>query len=305
MYKRINNKVVNSAKWLLAALLLCGAAVAQIDIPIGTIGPIRTFASSVTWAGSGKGAFNNNYIFAPTPGTSGACISLQNNDSSVHGFVIGFLGTANQAVTSYTTNTQPWNSTPQVNFPPNGVLVQPAVFGNGTTAYWVRTTGYARIVLTLSGGSGTGTVSIFGIEGNSSTPCIGQASNIQPSDGSITPVLIQCNSSATVSVPVATTGVLVTSTSSTARVYVCAFTLSVDAVVTTPGSLLFISGTGAACATGAATLWGEFLGTAVGLNQSLGSGTGPLFHSLVDQLCLQNNGATAGSVRVSISYALF
>src|SRR5271169_5269799 len=88
--------------------LLCGLAAAQVDIPIGAVGPIKDIARNVTWAGSGVSAINNNYIFTPSYTFETACIFVTNNDASPHQPVVQSFGTGDQNVTKYQGNTGAW-----------------------------------------------------------------------------------------------------------------------------------------------------------------------------------------------------
>lgn len=299
--RAIRHRVGHSLLGAALVLLPCFSFAAQdINVPGG--GPIRVAARNVTWAGTGPNGFNNNYIFVPNRDYTGACISIVNADPNPHAFVVAALGSPDPAVTTYTTTTSLWNSEPDTSLPSG--FTNPSVLASGVFSFHVRTAGYSRIVIPLSGGTGAGTASIFIVEDLSITPCVSSPANVQPGIDPNVPLIVQCDQSATLAVPFATTSALVASLGGPEKVYICAYSISVETAVTTVGTLNFLSGTGATCGTGTATVWSVTLPIAVGSTTALGAGLGTLFHTNVDQLCLENNTAIAGSVRVNISYAI-
>lgn len=138
--------------FLLVASILCSA---QIDVQISSIGPYITLANNQTWTGAGKGSLQNNYLFTPYTPDDGICFYVQNLSSSTNVFSVTLAITGDPSVKTYINNSSKWITLT------NGAVVW-SVTGNNETAFYLRTSGAARVMLNFSPeGSPSGNGSLF------------------------------------------------------------------------------------------------------------------------------------------------
>lgn len=144
-------------KLLLALALLCGAAAAQVDIRINTIGPYIDILRNGTWGGSGVGTLNNSFIFTPISPNVGICVYINNLDTVPHGFTLNSFITGDQQVNRYQGNTAAWFATGAVN-----------QFGfvnaSQTIAYFFQVSGATGVTLLFSAAAGSGLVTVTAVQ---------------------------------------------------------------------------------------------------------------------------------------------
>jgi hypothetical protein len=270
---------------------------AQQDIRILQTGFAKTLASNATWTGVGLGTLSNNYIYTPTPNTTGACISIQNNDASAHDVSIGVwgTGTSNNQVPFGTAHAA-WYPLP-TNLPSSN----PQVPASGTQNFFGFYSGSAQVAIVIAGTSGAGTASIFIVESSSPNPCQGGPINVFGGAGPSS--LLACDRTAYVQATASGTVSAIPSPGAGFRILICGFTATTSAALTGNGYTL-IRGTGATCGTGTATMWGPFqIPVAVGSLYSWGGASGLAIPATAggNRVCI-TSAATAGTVDFNIWY---
>jgi hypothetical protein len=268
----------------LFALVLCFSALAVADIRIPGGATYQVIGRGITWAGTGVGAVNNNYILDVISPSSGMCVNVQNNDTLAHTYTLNAFETSDLQLVTYTGVTGRWNPIP----------VSPGVNGNtaasSTDQFFVNTSGAAHVVIAIAGGAGASTADIT----------IAQTANFcgagQTTNG--------CNLSKGVQIATATTAVIVPTPPAGQFIHVCAYNLSGQ--VTTTAVINIANGTGGACAALGTTLW--LINAATGNSSNMLAVTAPsqLFQTTVatQPLCA-NNAGTGANQALSVSYAIF
>ena len=97
-------------KSILLLLLFPSLALAQIDIPVQTLGNYFQAGHNLTWGSSGTGGFNNNFVLPGLGGiTVNLCVYVQNNNpSNDHQFSFKAYATSNPQVKSFTGDPLDW-----------------------------------------------------------------------------------------------------------------------------------------------------------------------------------------------------
>lgn len=278
----------------LLPMFLVTCALAQIDIQVGGIGPIRDITRNATWAASGVGGLNNSFIFTPNFTNESICVFIANNDTSTHsGFTIKWFGTGDQNVSTYQGNTGKWNPLG----PTNGTAF-PQVLASSVTTVSVQSQAVSKVALVISGGGGAGTANLTLVESQTGSGC-----------GNIPVGPIPCPSMGTLNVPVSTTALMVPAVAGQA-VYICTLQITAGAAYTA-STMSMLAGTGATCGTGTLTSWNLFVSTSTpdyifmasptGITTRYSAATADLAG---DGLCFQN-GATGQTINLSFTYAQF
>jgi hypothetical protein len=284
---------------LLCLALLTGLAAAQVDIPITQIGPYKILARNATWAGSGVGALNNNYIFTPTYANEGVCVYASNNDAgSTHSFSIQLFGNGDPANRTLLNNQNSWvplgPSSTTVVLP----ILQTAGAVNSTQSYFFQANGATNIAVAIAGGSGTSTGTFTMVESPTTTP-VGCGNTVTgPVFCPLTlqpPQTIASGITDEILTPIATKGV-----------YLCTLTLSF-ATAPAAGSVTISVGPGAACSPGGAVLFNMQTGPTTPLVNTfsgqplLGRFGNAGADFLGNALCITNNNATTVVVDATVA----
>jgi hypothetical protein len=277
----------------LVILFVSVAAFTQVDIPINTIGANRTIARNWTWAGSGVGALNNNFIFTPSFTNEGICLSVTNNDTSTHAFTVLFYGTGDQTVKTFVANAGKW----ALLGPTSATDITPSQAAGTTVAYYVLAQGAANVAIVFSGASGTGTGTLNMVESQN-------GANQGCGNIPVGPVYCPLFSLAGLTGST-TTADLITPTVGMAP-YICNFTLSFQAAPAA-GFINILEGTGALCVTNQFTVFTVEVGPTTPLVTTY-SGI-PLipryssagFDMVGKGICIQNTQATAGEAALTIA----
>jgi hypothetical protein len=267
------------------ALVLCfcaGLAVADVRIPGGA--NYQIVGRGLTWAGTGVGAVNNNFIMDVVSPSSGMCLAVANNDTGSHSLTVNAFATSDLSQVTYTGSTGKWN---QVPFSPAATNTIPA---SSMDQFYVNTTGAAHVTLAITGGSGTGTADIF----------ISQTANFCGGG----PTVSGCNKSQSVQVATATTSVVVPTPPTGQFIHVCAYQFSGS--VTATAAITLANGTVGTCAAPGTTVWLYNAATGNGPAELAVPAPSQLFQTTVatQPLCATNAG-TGANQAVSVSYAIF
>ena len=306
MLKHAIARIPGLLRWLLSCALLSAPLAAQVDIHNTSTGPVYIVARNVTWAGSGQGAINNNFILDSVEPGVGLCVQIQNNDSLSHTFGFGVWTTPDPAVTAFAGNSGQW-------VPSFFLQSPPGVLANGIAA---TSTGYfsapigtaAHVAIAITGGSGASTASIIALA-SPNGGCSGtQFSTVAPigpqQANSLSFPLLQCSQISSQNVAAGATVQLIQGTALFTNA-VCGVRVAVTSTTTTAGTLIFLKSTTGTCASPSTLYIDAVPGTAVGANFYYGSNTGMAFTTPAGaQLCVVNN-STGGTVQVTVFYTAF
>ena len=179
-------------KLILLLLLFPSLALAQIDIPVQTLGNYFSAGQNLTWGASGTGGFNNNFILPGLGGiTTNMCVFVQNGSTAIaHSFSLKAYVQSNPTVNSFTGNTATWAPL-QVSgafFSQGSYIVQSGLGGN-IAPFLVRGATGAKIALSFSGATGTdSTANVYGMYtyGTSCSSYLGSGINFNYYNASIT-----------------------------------------------------------------------------------------------------------------------
>lgn len=185
-------------KLILLLLLFPSLALAQIDIPVQTLGNYFSVGQNLAWGASGTGGFNNNFILPGLGGiTTNMCVFVQNNNtSSNHPFNFAAYSTSSPLVNKFTGNSADWsnlavNGSSFLNgsyFAPNG----PSSGFPLISVFLITGATGAHIALSFSGGttlSGSpDTANIWGMYtfGTSCSPSVSAGATFSYYSGTIT-----------------------------------------------------------------------------------------------------------------------
>lgn len=289
--------------FLLLAASLCAA---QNTIRISNPGPFHILAKAASFAGSGLGSLQNQWVYSAMPNATGACIYVQNNDLiNAHTVVVNAYTTPNPANFNLWSNGG-WQTAPVIPSAPAPI----SIAANSTQGFYVPIIGAANVQIVFGGdGVVAGNGNLFVIEQTGANGCNGPAFTVTGSGDASSAFLplhsapfIQCDLSSSVTVAAGASGVIVAGVTNR-RIYICGFVAYVETAVTTSvGQLIQTSTAQAACA-GPTTIFKFGLPIAAGSVIAYGEGSG-LIMKPVDNgkaVCL-NNGDTGGSVTISVSY---
>lgn len=279
---------------LSAILLPAVPAIAQIDIPITSIGPNRDIARNVTWAGSGTAAVNNSYLFTPTWTNEGACVFITNNDTvNIHAFNLTLLGTGDQSVRSYQGNTAKWALLgPVANLPTGGGGT--TLLPTQTKNYFVQVSGQSSVAIVIANASGTSTVTVTMVESQNGVGC-----------GNTTAGPIYCP--ITISATVAS-GVTLSLLNSqpTQSIYVCNAVFTSASAAGGADTISVLAGTGVTCGTSTVTTFSISVPAGVAINfNAYGNPLIGRFTASVDNIgsaiCIFNNAGTPIAVDLTVA----
>lgn len=265
---------------VLSFLLLPVQALADIRLPGGA--NYQILGRGITWAAG----VNQNWILDVVSPSSGMCLNVRNRDTSSHSYTITPVITSDLSVTTFTGNTGAWTST---TIAPTGVNT---TLASSTDNFFINTAGAAHVVISISGGSGTGTADIT----------IAQTPN-QCGSGGIGSLFqaVSCDRSF-ITTPVGTGNIAVSIVPPAGQfVRVCAITITSAA---TGGNVQFENGSSGTCTTPNTVLWGYVFNSNTA--PSTGSGIGQLFRTSVaaQPLCAVVAG-TLTSLFIDVSYTVF
>jgi len=269
----------------LALIGFASYAVAQIDIPIGQVGPYITLARNVTWTGSGITGLNNNYIFTPTTPDQGVCFYFENTDTVAHTFSFAIAESGNPAQTLFAGNTLLW-----VYLVQTSATVQP----NSDYPYFIKASGAARLALQVTNGTSTGAANVYAVFTNQNC-------------GRQTQTPLYCPFDTSLIVATGTSGTLVTGAPS-AGVHICSYMVTIGGATVTSATNTLTTATSCGTPLGTVTQWRNGAVPAVfaqaGSGQDLfpqsAAGSGVMGRSL----CYTDGGTTSGST-VHVTYAQF
>lgn len=274
-------------KIALCFLLLVGSLFAR-DVRLQGPAAYQVGGRGLTWA---SGVNVNFVLDVPSP-NSGVCASFSNNDSSTHTFTIGASITADPAVTTYTGNTGNWTTTP----------ISPgttgSVAGNVTTLFWLNAAGASHVTISVSGGSGTGTVDV--VFSQAATTCVGVNQN-----GSVFPLAssVPCSRSAVGTLAASASIQLIAAPPTGQFIHICAY--SIGGPNAGGNNTVMQFSNGANCSGVGAVQW-EVSPNTSGSVYQLGAGLGQLFQTSVaaQPMCV-TQGASGATYFVAVSYNIF
>lgn len=264
----------------LSFLLLPVQALADIRLPGGA--NYQILGRGITWAAG----VNQNWILDVVSPSSGMCVNVRNRDTSSHSYTITPVITSDLSVTTFTGNTGAWTST---TIAPTGVNT---TLASATDNFFVNTAGAAHVVISISGGSGTGTADIT----------IAQTPN-QCGSGGIGSLFqaVSCNQSATQTVSAVSNVAMSTVPPAGQFVHVCAVAVSANG---TTAVVAFATGTAGTCVATGASRWGVIVNSNVA--PGTGSGIGQIFatNTAAQALCAVVTG-TFTTIIIDVSYTVF
>jgi len=268
---------------VIASILIACLCFFTADINLtGTAVNYGVFGRGLTWASD----INNSFVFDTNSTSTGVCLTLVNNDTNPHSFALSAFETTDRSVSNFSGSTAIWSALPVTQSPPYSV---PA---SGTLQLYVNLPGASSGTLTLSGGSGAGTVDAFYTL--TPTPC-----GVSPQG---TPGV--CDKSAIAQATSSSTSVLVAAPPAGLKIHVCGFTEGGD-VGANGTVVLFSTGTAGGCGALGNTEWQVSPHTG-GSNYTVGSGAGQMFQTTTaaQPLCF-TNGASGATQFVSAAYGIF